>query len=243
MDKNKKGRLATTLDAMLRSLKASEGFSIKDLPKGKLFKVRTLSNSEYVFVVLDPETNEVAMTGSRPGYEEPQLARINGATSGGSMIMLNWVKVNFWLEIRLYSGKTLTISPIQFISLSQDKNLAQEMIEKAEKNRPPPVTQKQLDDVNSKIFSDVKTKFPADRQEIVEDLLNFFCLQGRGIMMSLLVAANDIGKLDDAIVIIKKQIGEHWGWKAPEIRGAIIIPSDHLYIRKAYEKLGIQLPS
>ncbi len=237
--------LSPEINAWIKQVEANDGFAIKDQKRGDMFKATTHSGSVYIFVVTDPEKHEVAVASPEnrnPKMREPQLCVIDGATNGGSMVKVGWIGIGSYLRMYPMTGGLYTITPIQLITLRQDPELARSITEKAETKRPKKWTGDDKKKAEAGLKDFIRKKFPGDEVERVEDLLNFFCWNGRMMMLTLLVKAHEAGKLETAFGVIGKQIQEHWGYRAPEIRGEFMTESDVYYMKQAYEKLGLPIP-
>ncbi len=238
--------LSPEINDWLKQMKNSEGFDIKARKKGDMFKVTTRSGSVYTFVVTNPENQEVAMVSPdnrNSKMRKPQLYVIDGATGGGSMVRVGWIGIGSYLRMRRISiGGLYTITPIQFITLRQEPELAAQIVAAAEATRPKAWTEEDKKNAEKKLRELTDEKFPADKIGPVENLINFFCWNGKVMMLTLLIKAQEAGKLDEAFKVISKQIREHWGYRPPEIRGEFITESDVYYMQQAYLELGLQVP-
>lgn len=132
--------LSPEINSWIKKLEESEGFDIKSQKRGEMFKATTRSGSVYIFVITDPEKQEVAVASPdnrNPQMREPQLCVIDGATNGGSMVRVGWIGIHSYLRMwPMSKGGLYTITPIQFITLRQEPKLAQQIIEQAEAKRP-----------------------------------------------------------------------------------------------------------
>ena len=237
--------LSPEINDWIKHVSENEGFAIKDRKAGEMFTATTRSGSVYTFVVINPELQEVALVSPdnrQLSLREPKLYMIDGATAGGSMTRIGWVGVGSYLRLYPLCGGILTITPIQFLTFRQDLVKIKEITEKAEAKRPKMVTEKEVAEIEEKIRSDARNIFPPEEAEQAINLLSHFCLSGQDMFMRYFLAAHEKGKLPGALKTAAKQMGEHWGYRAPEIRGMFVTEEDVYYMRKAYQDIGLELP-
>ncbi len=237
--------LSPEINAWIKHVNENEGFAIKDRKAGEMFTATTRSGSVYIFVVTNPQKSEVAVVSPDNRLErlrEPKLYYIDGATAGGSMTRIGWIGIGSYLRLYPLQSGILTITPIQFLSFRQDPDRAKEIVAKAEAKRPKILTDKEAAEIEEKIMADARKIFPAEQAEQAINFLSHFCLTGQDMFMRYFLTAHEKGKLPDALKVAAKQIGEHWGYRPPEIRGMFVTEEDVYYMTQAYKDIGLELP-
>jgi hypothetical protein len=97
------------------------GIDVDELEPGTHLVVRT-TRSCYRFDMLDRERHAQVVGGTM--FPEPSEVRIDGSTSGGTVIKTGWVGVGMRLEFS-FEGKRVTTSPVQSVSI-EDSDDARE---------------------------------------------------------------------------------------------------------------------
>jgi hypothetical protein len=103
---------ARTLDGFAFEL--GDGVDVRELAAGTIVSVRT-RNSCYRFVIVEPETQLVLVSGGH-WFPEPTEARVVGATGGGSMLKPGWIGEGLRLEIR-HMNRPITTSPVDAVTI------------------------------------------------------------------------------------------------------------------------------
>jgi hypothetical protein len=93
----------------------ADGMSIKSLEAGTTLRVRT-RNSTYRLVVLDPVKLLVLLVGGAL-FPEDTVARLAGATAGGTTLKVGWIGLGLRVEIAA-GGKRTTTSPVESIEIA-----------------------------------------------------------------------------------------------------------------------------
>jgi hypothetical protein len=106
---------ARTLDGFAVQLGDADGVDVRQLAEGTVVIVRT-RNSCYRFVILEPETKRVLVSGG-DWFAEPTEVRLVGATSGGSMLKPGWMGVGLRLELR-HMNQPLTTSRVEAVTIA-----------------------------------------------------------------------------------------------------------------------------
>jgi hypothetical protein len=99
----------------------TRGVAIDSLEPGTNVIVGT-SHSCYRFVIKDPEHRRATVTGGKM-FENPTEVRIDGATTGGSVIKSGWIGIGMKME--LTAGlKRVTTSWVKFLAVDKARAAA-----------------------------------------------------------------------------------------------------------------------
>jgi hypothetical protein len=102
-------RHVVTLEAFACAVHLADGVALADLPPIAELEVRT-RNSCYRITVVDPAESRILIQGGS-FFPLPRLARLGGASLGGSLLKLGWIGYGFSLEIHA-DGTSIVTTPV-----------------------------------------------------------------------------------------------------------------------------------
>jgi hypothetical protein len=105
---------------LISRLIGSDGIWLNELKVGTVVTVTTEHN-DYIFRIICPQTGEVEIISNGSYFQKRQITRIVGSTSGGSMIRINWIGINMYLEIKesAQTSRIVTTSEVQKITIME----------------------------------------------------------------------------------------------------------------------------
>lgn len=107
--------------------------------------------------------------------------------------------------------------------------------------QPPIVVTEEM--MNQMAEELIDKSIPHRFQRQVRALIKDFCGEGKGNMLGLIERANEMGKIQEVLVIIERDIQKHWKYWPTTVRGRVVTTKDEMVIRDAYRELGIPLPA
>ena len=233
--------ISSELAAFIAKTERNDGFALKDVPAGTLLKIQTQNETLFVLVA-DPAEGKVILKASKTqDLKEPNVFFLQGSTGGGSAVKLDWIGVGLHLRMNAGEGGLLRTSPVKSFEVIEDEKLKKELEAARDSfDSAKPISTEEFERVAEEIIS---KSFPSDRQDRIRILVNEFNIEGKGIMLGILDRAHQVGKLDQAIEICKRQFQKHWSFRPKNLRGSFIIEKDAWYIEEAYRQLGIPSPA
>ncbi len=232
--------LSPQIAEFVRKTQMNNGFDLGELPKGTLLQIETQNDTFYI-LVLEPKEGKVALkVPDHPQLQEPQVFYHQGATGGGSTVKFGWVGVGLHLRMNPGGGGLMTTSPVKSFKVIQNEALAQELRTVGEKfDNEKTISPEEFD---AAVKKTVAKCFPAKHHAEIQQFVDQFCSEGKGIMLGILDCAHKAGKLSEALQILKEDFKEHWGYRPKKFRGSFITEQDVHYANRPYQKLGIPLP-
>jgi hypothetical protein len=110
-----------TLDGLARELGSSEGVALQSLAAGTRLTVNT-RNTRYQIIVLDPVMRHVTVSGG-PRLRTGIQGRLEGATTGGSVLRLGWIGVGLRMEFST-DDRRITTSAVRSVTIERVTHLA-----------------------------------------------------------------------------------------------------------------------
>src|SRR5262245_23450023 len=108
-----------TLDGFALEPGCSEGVAVQSLAAGTRLTVST-RNNRYQVIVLDPFTRQVTVSGA-PTLRERIEGRLEGATTGGSVLRLGWIGVGLRMELST-NDRRITTSAVRSVTIERDQH-------------------------------------------------------------------------------------------------------------------------
>lgn len=237
--------LSPEINAFIQKVDQNSGFDICTLPVDSLFEIHTL-NSIYTIVVLDPTRSVIALKGPHKNLETADVMTYMGATQfiGSSVIKLAWVGVGQCFQAKMLDGSLLVTTTIRTFVMLSDADKASSIRSEALARRPgilEPVTEAKIKAWQVDFDAKIAVDFAGEHLEAVQNWLAQFSIDGQCNAASFFAAARDIGKLPEALETISRHFRKHWVYKAPEIRGSLITPSDAAQWQAAYAEAGVPI--
>ncbi len=142
--------------------------------------------------------------------------------------------------MNLASGGVMTTTPVKNFKIIEDEARIENLrIAAEEYEQRETITPEEFD----KILEDLIAKnFSKEEQARVQQFVDQFCSEGKGVMLGILDRAREAGKLDEAFQILEEDFREHWNYRPPPFRGSFVTEQDVYYVNRAYQKLGLPLP-
>ncbi len=105
-DRAERAPQSPTLSGFVHEAGCRNGIKIGSLAKGTVLNVRT-RNSQYRLIVL--ENDEVVVQGGAM-FPEAVSARLQGASTGGSLVRIGWIEVGLRMELTVGPQRIVTSS-------------------------------------------------------------------------------------------------------------------------------------
>ena len=105
-----------TLDGFAFELRSSEGVALQSLAAGTRLTVNT-RNTRYQITVLDPVMRQVTVSGG-PKFPQGAEGRLEGATTGGSVLRLGWIGVGLRMELST-GDRRITTSAVRSVTVER----------------------------------------------------------------------------------------------------------------------------
>jgi hypothetical protein len=108
-----------TLDGFALEPGCSNGVAIQSLAAGTHLAVNT-RNTRYQVIVMDPATRQVTVSGG-PTLRERIQGRLEGATTGGSVLRLGWIGVGLRMEVST-NDRRITTSAVRSVTIEREQH-------------------------------------------------------------------------------------------------------------------------
>jgi hypothetical protein len=105
-----------TLDGFALEPGCSKGVALQSLTAGTRLTVNT-RNTRYQITVLDPVMRQVTVSGG-PTLRQAIQGRLEGGTTGGSVLRLGWVGVGLRMELST-ADRRITTSAVQSVTIER----------------------------------------------------------------------------------------------------------------------------
>lgn len=231
--------LSPQIAEFVRKTRMNDGFDLREVPKDTLLKVET-RDLTFFMLVLDSQQCKVALKADYPELREPQVFFHQGATGGGSMVKLGWIGVGLYLRMNPSCGGLMTIPLVKSFEIIQDETIAHELRTAGEKfDSEKPITKEEFDEITKEF---VVKNFPSEHQSKIQQFVDQFCSEGKGVILGVLDRAHRAGKLQQALHVLEQQFHEHWTFRPKQFRGSFITEQDVFYVEEAYRQLGLPSP-
>ena len=109
-----------TLDGFALEPGCSKGVALQSLAAGTRLTVNT-RNTRYHVIVLDPVTRQVTVSGG-PTLRKGIQGRLEGATTGGSVLRLGWIGVGLRMELST-GDRRITTSAVRSVTIERVSHL------------------------------------------------------------------------------------------------------------------------
>jgi len=232
--------------ALVNADKLTEGFFIKNLPRGTYIRLHG-HNHHYDIVVVNPEGQEVALNSNHPQIPKNKLWLLDGSDAGGSMLKLGFVGIDLQPRLRGLSGGLIHMSAVQKIEPLSNKEEAEAILLEAEKNRPQVMTAEEEAEHN-KNFGEiikklVREEFPEHEGRIMELMERFGNQDAQMVLSGVFYQAKKYGKIREAFELLEKDWERDWAFQPPFIRGnPEAMPINAHRWDNFFERLGVPRP-
>jgi hypothetical protein len=110
-----------TLEGFALEPGCSKGVALQLLAAGTRLTVNT-RNTRYQVIVLDPATRQVTVSGG-PTLRKRFEGRLEGATTGGSLLRLGWIGVGLRMELST-GDRRITTSVVRSVTIERVPQLS-----------------------------------------------------------------------------------------------------------------------
>lgn len=240
--------LTPELRALANADQLTDGFFIKDLPRGT--HVRLHGNHYYDIVVLDPEKGEVALDTDNDAIPKEKLNQpylLDGSDAGGSSLKLGFVGVGLRPRLRGLRDGLLHISAVQEIEFLSDEEKAKQLMDRAEKHRPRIMTPEEQREYESNFGTVIKElvhkEFPEDEERVMEMMDRFGNRDAKLVLSGVFYQAKRYKKMDLAFKLLNEDWERDWQFQPPFMCGnPEFMPLNAARWDAFFARLGVPTP-
>jgi hypothetical protein len=215
--------------------------------KGQMLHV-VAGGHYYDIVVVHPRKKEIALVTDLEEVPEGMLWVLDGSPlRDGSIFRMHSIVVGSEMVIRALSQGILRTERVDGVSICDDAKRAQEILKRAEANRPRPKTlaqQREAERRFSEWVSNAVTGFPPDKRAEIQRLADrYHDRAAKRVALDILCQADRSGKLELAINLLDRDWDQYWCYKAPETISPYISSQNDARWKALYDELDIERSS